>query len=176
MGLLGYLLAHFFLDHYSIFIFPRLEFRAASEFLLFLFPLLLIAYAFTSPLSQRTPPLRRIHELLRDSAVGRFIQEGSALQFFILSLAAGWGEEILFRGFLQVKFGIALAALIFGVCHAVTFPFFLIATGMGFYLGFSFQHSEQNILVPVLLHAAYDFVALLFYRRLFRLPAPTNLI
>jgi membrane protease YdiL (CAAX protease family) len=89
----------------------------------------------------------------------------------LVSLLAGLGEEMLFRGVLQsglsdcwgTTAGLVGASLLFGICHALTATYALLATLMGAYLGWLWLVSG-NLLVPVVAHALYDFVALLFIR------------
>lgn len=94
-------------------------------------------------------------------------------QLALISLAAGFGEETLFRGLIQaalahwiggpygVAIAVLLASIVFGVCHWVTPTYALLATGIGLYLGWLFVVSD-NLLVPIVAHAAYDFVALVY--------------
>ncbi len=81
----------------------------------------------------------------------------------IISVLAGVAEELLFRGVIQVKSGIIGASIIFGLLHFITPAYFIIATIMGFYLGFLFQYYE-SLLVPIQLHFVYDLGALLYLR------------
>lgn len=83
---------------------------------------------------------------------------------------AGFAEEVLFRGFLQIgleqHFGIfwALLAsnLLFALVHWVTPGYALLAGLAGLYLGFSLHWSQQpNLLIPMVIHAGYDYLALL---------------
>lgn len=90
----------------------------------------------------------------------------------LVSILAGVGEELLFRGVLQdglaLKFGIApalvTASLIFGLAHFITPAYFLIATAMGAYLGLIY-HFTDNLLIPVIVHALYDWIAIHYYLR-----------
>lgn len=83
------------------------------------------------------------------------------------SLLAGLGEEMLFRGFLQAKLtqlagpwtGLAVASLVFGVAHAVTPTYAVLAALIGVYLGWLWQVTG-NILTPIVTHALYDFLLL----------------
>lgn len=81
----------------------------------------------------------------------------------IISVFAGVAEELLFRGVIQVKVGIIGASIIFGLLHFITPAYCIIATIMGFYLGFLFQYYE-SILIPIQLHFVYDLVALIYLR------------
>lgn len=88
----------------------------------------------------------------------------------ILSLIAGVGEELLFRGVLQVGLAgwlgdagaLVVASVLFGVAHFITPAYFLLATVMGGYLG-GLYFSTGNLLLPIVVHALYDFLALGYY-------------
>lgn len=89
-----------------------------------------------------------------------------------VSLLAGFGEELLFRGVIQAGLehltgavaGLLLASLIFGLLHAITPAYFLLATLMGLYLGLLYQQTG-NLLIPCLVHALYDWIAITWYLR-----------
>ncbi len=89
-----------------------------------------------------------------------------------IALLAGLGEEMLFRGVLQEAFGdwlgiwwgIALAALLFGLLHAVTPTYAVLAALVGAYLGVLYRQTD-NLLAPIVAHAVYDFVALVYLTR-----------
>jgi hypothetical protein len=93
---------------------------------------------------------------------------------------AGLGEELLFRGVLQawlVGFsgpvaGVLLASALFGLVHAVTPAYFVLATAMGLYLGVLY-HLTGSLLLVALVHALYDWVALEYLVRTAG-PAPTQ--
>lgn len=90
----------------------------------------------------------------------------------LVSVLAGLGEELLFRGVIQAGLtatwnpviGILLASLLFGAAHAVSISYFVLAALMGLYLGLLY-HWTGNLLVPVIVHALYDWVAIHFYLR-----------
>jgi membrane protease YdiL (CAAX protease family) len=81
----------------------------------------------------------------------------------IISILAGIAEEILFRGVIQVKFGIIIASILFGVMHLVTPAYLIITIFMGFYLGILFQLYE-SLLIPIQLHFIYDLGALVYLK------------
>jgi uncharacterized protein len=124
--------------------------------------LLLLAFAMGStwqPIAElRHQVTRLIGELFHDVA-----WPGLAA----VSLAAGLGEEILFRGAIQPVAerllggveGLMVASLLFGAAHAVSPMYFLFATAVGLYLGF-FASGFDDLLTPIITHAVYDFVAL----------------
>jgi CAAX amino terminal protease family. len=89
--------------------------------------------------------------------------ETKLLDLFFISACAGLAEELLFRGAIQVKFGIITASIIFGLLHFITPAYCIIATFMGFYLGFLFQYYD-SLLIPIQLHFIYDLGALLYLR------------
>lgn len=123
-------------------------------------------------------PLRSFTEIRRfvDERVLPLFQPLSLFELGAISFAAGFGEELLFRGLLQVgiaervdgPFGIviavAIAALLFGVCHWITPAYAVLATLAGVYFGVIFLLTG-NLLAPLVAHALYDFVALVYLTR-----------
>jgi membrane protease YdiL (CAAX protease family) len=80
---------------------------------------------------------------------------------------------MLFRGVLQGVFtrwlpsawlAVALVSVLFGILHAVTFSYAVMATLMGAYLGW-LRNETGNLLAPIITHALYDFVVLLYLLR-----------
>ncbi len=95
-----------------------------------------------------------------------------------LALLAGVSEEALFRGALQPwleslhgwAFGLIVSNLVFGLAHWVTPVYGLLAALTGIYLGLSLDISgERNLLIPILIHALYDFLAFLAVVHSYRL-------
>jgi uncharacterized protein len=86
-----------------------------------------------------------------------------------IALLAGFGEEMLFRGTLQALFArgagvwisLAAASILFGLLHAVTLAYAVLATLMGAYLGWLWLVTG-NLLTPIIVHALYDFVVLYY--------------
>ncbi len=83
----------------------------------------------------------------------------------VLSLAAGWGEEILFRGALQPVVGIWIASLLFAAAHGmlnfhskgqIAYTAFLFLAGFG--LGLVYEWA--GLVACMTLHAVYDMTAL----------------
>lgn len=114
----------------------------------------------------------------RRSQLEFFRKLGFALTPFrnaLLSLLAGAGEELLFRGVLQtvaerhlpVAFAILLPNLLFGALHARTKLYALAAFGVGAWLGALYSLTE-SLAAPMLTHALYDFIALEWTRRALR--------
>jgi membrane protease YdiL (CAAX protease family) len=128
--------------------------------------------AFFLLLRSNLPQLLRIRRLFEES-FRPFFAAYTVLDLAALSLLAGIGEEMLFRGVLQALFsrwldsrwlGLAMASLIFGLLHAVTPTYLLLATLAGAYLGLMWLLSG-NLLTVIIAHSLYDFVALVYLVR-----------
>jgi len=117
-------------------------------------------------------PLRRVDRLVREL----FQQHMSHLklwQLAVIAALAGIGEELFFRGLLQlglssglglqVWLAIIIASLIFGLAHAGTWTYFLLAFMISVYFGFLLDYTG-NLFVPIAIHALYDFVVFLYIR------------
>ncbi len=95
----------------------------------------------------------------------------------ILASIAGFSEELLFRGVIQPWIehawgaftGLVVSNLIFGLVHAVTPLYALLATLVGIYLGLALDVTgDKNLLVPVIIHGLYDFLAFLALMKTFK--------
>ena len=94
-----------------------------------------------------------------------------------LALMAGVGEEALFRGVVQGGLtdmigwlpALLIASVLFGVVHWLTGLYALLAGVVGLYLG-GLYLLTGNLLVPIVVHALYDIVALGFLRKPERTP------
>ena len=92
--------------------------------------------------------------------------------FLFISMLAGLGEEALFRGVIQgalaeyvgVPVAIAVASVLFGLAHYISRTYVVFATALGALFGVLYAWSG-NIAVPVIAHAAYDFIALWYIYR-----------
>lgn len=90
----------------------------------------------------------------------------------LISLLAGFGEELLFRGVLQGWLselagpwtGVLVAAVVFGLLHFLSWTYFLFAVGFGLYLGVIYELTG-NLLVVCLIHALYDWAAIHYLLR-----------
>jgi uncharacterized protein len=97
----------------------------------------------------------------------------SAVELALLSIAAGFGEELLFRGLIQGALtgrlgrgsALAIASLLFGLLHPITSVYIVIAALMGAYLGAVWM-ATGNLLVVIIAHALYDFLALMIVLRM----------
>lgn len=116
-------------------------------------------------------PLARFRSLLEKRVAPIF----AALhwwQLLLLAAAAGWGEELLFRGLLQPLLcqwlgtwvGISVLALVFGLAHALSPLYFALTMAMSLYLSWLLE-STGNLAVPLLVHGFYDAIALLIVQK-----------
>jgi membrane protease YdiL (CAAX protease family) len=96
---------------------------------------------------------------------------------FILAAIAGISEEVLFRGVIQpwmesswgLTAGLVGSNLIFGLVHAVTPLYAVLATLVGIYLGLALDYGgDRNLLTPIIIHGLYDFLAFLALMRSYR--------
>ena len=124
-------------------------------------------------------PIGVLQDLLRtiDRFVVPLFRRWRVGEMAMVAALAGLGEEMLFRGVLQnalahwvggsygVWAGWVLASVLFGVVHAVSTTYALLATGIGFYLG-GLWIVTRNLLVPVVAHGVYDFLALVYLVRI----------
>jgi len=124
--------------------------------------------AFFACLRWPVGPLKTIKDLC-DQTLVPLLRTCSTLDLVGISVLAGLGEEMLFRGVLQpalagwtgsAVLGLVLTSLLFGLGHAVTPAYTVLATLLGAYLGWLWLWSG-NLLLVVIAHAVYDLVALL---------------
>ena len=116
-----------------------------------------------------TPAVAELRGLLDQFVVTVFGSAGP-LEIAAVAAAAGIGEEVLFRGFLQAAFesglgawgALTAASVVFGLAHAVSLAYFTMATVFGAWLGWIWMLSG-NLFVPITAHALYDLVALWFF-------------
>ena len=121
-------------------------------------------------------PVRRLCQLV-DGRLMPLFADASLLGLLLLSLAAGFGEEMLFRGVLQDWFtgwlggdfgiwgSLLLVSVFFGCCHWLNTTYAVFAFLVSLYLGMVYWLSG-SLLSVVVAHAAYDFVALVWLLRL----------
>jgi membrane protease YdiL (CAAX protease family) len=116
-------------------------------------------------------PLRRIREILEELILP-LLRGRSVLALALISGAAGLGEETLFRGLLQDGLAgrlgsipaLILASILFGLLHALTAAYAVIAGLIGLYLG-AIYLGTGDLTVPVVAHGLYDLIALIYFLR-----------
>ncbi len=129
-----------------------------------LIPLVLFAILLSEKINN-IPPLCSLKRTVIND-IKPIFSETKLIDLCFISVFAGFGEELLFRGVIQTKLGIVVASIIFGLLHFITPAYCIIATIMGFYMGFLYQYCD-SLLVPIQLHFVYDLGALIFLRYLY---------
>lgn len=128
-------------------------------------------------------PFRLVRELVRllQRLFVPLLRQWNLAQIFLVCALAGFGEEVLFRGVVQPLLagpgdtlvdqwlGIIGAGMLFGLIHAITPLYLVFATSMGIYLGALYLITD-NLLVAVITHGLYDFLACVYLAR--HLPGP----
>ena len=113
----------------------------------------------------RTPVGRGLRDIF--GSLYPFFQGFSWPQIVITALAAGFCEELLFRGFLQgwlagistPLVAVLVTSVVFGLLHFASFTYSVIATGIGLSLGLVYWLSESLLLV-ITWHGVYDLIAI----------------
>ncbi|MCA9240422.1 MAG: CPBP family intramembrane metalloprotease [Planctomycetales bacterium] len=126
--------------------------------------------ALAAVLRARWAPLARLREESQRVAAHLLLGVGIG-PLVAVSLAAGLGEEVLFRGALQPLLGSWLgawggvvgAAALFGFAHPISREYMALAMLIGLYLG-GLTLLTGNLVPAIVAHAAYDFVALCWLR------------
>jgi uncharacterized protein len=125
-------------------------------------------------------PIQSVKDIAHD-LIGRMFRGTSILQLAVISLAAGLGEELLFRGLAQAGLekliggewgplvALIAASALFGICHWLNTTYAILAMLAGVYFGLLLMLSG-SLWTPIVAHAAYDFIALVYLLR------PQNLI
>ena len=126
-------------------------------------------------------PFQAVRRVLDDLIVPMF-RNCTWLELAAISLLAGLGEELLFRGVFQAAMvqwtgdflphshaaamvgdwiAIISVAIVFGLLHALNASYAVLATLMGLYLGWLWM-ATGNLAVPIVAHAVYDLLALAY--------------
>jgi membrane protease YdiL (CAAX protease family) len=101
------------------------------------------------------------HALVGDITANLFSDLVGPLAALAVSLSAGIGEEVLFRGALQPRFGLVLTSLLFAVGHAhyglspAMVEVFIVSLVLGL------VRLRTNTTTCLVVHAGYDFLDLL---------------
>jgi membrane protease YdiL (CAAX protease family) len=161
--LLGWLMGHPPLEHFVWNLKDALWGIAAA------LPLIAL---FLAMLRWPVGPLAAVKEFCEQEVVPLF-RDSNWSEIALISLSAGVGEEMLFRGvllasltdWLGIGWGLALSSILFGVLHPISISYIVIAGFTGFYLGAIWIYNG-NLLTVMLTHTIYDFVALGYLIRL----------
>ena len=114
----------------------------------------------------RAKGMRQVREFLRDS-IGPLLSDCGWYDIVLLALLAGVCEEAFFRGFLflwiqpwNLMLAVVITNVLFGLAHAVTAVYALLAAFMGIYLtALIAADPTPNLLIPITAHAVYDLIA-----------------
>ncbi|MBE0470261.1 MAG: CPBP family intramembrane metalloprotease [Methyloprofundus sp.] len=156
--------------------FAHLEFNERVVFngILGTLPLCIIFLALNQTQSDA---LEKIRKVLHDT-LGPSLIKHHWTDLFVLAAIAGISEEILFRGVIQpwlenswgMLAGLLISSLIFGLIHAVTLLYFIMATAVSVYLGMYLDYDNtRNLLAPIIIHGLYDFFAFMLILHAYRL-------
>ena len=126
-------------------------------------PPAIFAFFATSSIGLRLGAMRRMYDRVK-SLIGTSLVQLSAWEILLLAASAGVGEEILFRGVLQPTLGIVTTSVLFGMLHWLSTTYFVLASLMGFYCGWLFGVTGDNLLAPITVHWLYDAVALFLFQ------------
>lgn len=122
---------------------------------------------------------------LRDRVVdllGQTLSECRFVELVLLAVLAGVCEELLFRGALEGWWArlSPLAAmlavnLLFGLCHALTPTYFVLATAFGLYFSLLARiDGPRNLIPPIIAHTVYDLIGFVLIAREYRRKAKTD--
>jgi hypothetical protein len=124
-------------------------------------------------------PIQELEKLSDDQMIGALVRL-RVPELLVISLCAGVGEELLFRGWLMgwLRDGLSdfrfpfdttwaavmISSIVFGFFHPITKIYIVLAGLMGFYFGCLLIWTE-NLLVPIVAHAVYDALQFLITKR-----------
>lgn len=135
-------------------------------------PLGLLAF-FLDKIESKYPALQDVSKATQRSILtlmgGTFKPVIAICIAIALGTAAGFGEEMLFRGIFQYEvvnrfgpaIGIGCSSIIFGLLHAVTPLYAVLATIASVYFGLLYSLTN-NLAIPIACHTFYD-IGALFY-------------
>jgi hypothetical protein len=109
--------------------------------------------------------------------ISPFFGDWSRWQLVVLASIAGLCEELLFRAAIQGGLtphlggsaALLISAALFAMAHLVTWTYAFLTFLTGLYLGLIWNLTG-NLLVPIVAHAVYDIVALVYLQT----PPPTG--
>lgn len=121
--------------------------------------------------------VRRLERLSDDGMLALLLKLRPS-ELILISLCAGVGEELLFRGWmlhwlagnsdgashLELGVGLVASSVAFGMVHPITKLYIFLAAIMGLYFGVLLLVTG-NLLVPIAAHAVYDAAQLLLTAR-----------
>lgn len=139
---------------------------AALPFILLFLPITFLPFG----------PFQRLCQVMDQVVIPRF-RGCHFTDLMAISITAGIGEEMLFRGLVQgylaqsiggmagIWVGLIAASVLFAALHPMTLTYALIAGLISLYLGWIWI-ATGNLLVPIVAHAFYDFVVLVYLTKI----------
>jgi len=136
-------------------------------------PLLLL---FLSLEQIQAEPVVKVRNVLFET-LGPSLHRYHWTDLLILASIAGLSEELLFRGVIQpwiesswgMAAGLIGCNIIFGLAHAVTPLYAVLAALVGIYLSLSMDYGgDRSLLIPIVIHGLYDFLAFVALIRAYR--------
>jgi len=123
----------------------------------------------------RSKGIVQVREFVRDS-IGPYLSECRWYDIVLLAMLAGICEEAFFRGFLFLwiqqwnpVLAVMITNLLFGLAHAVTAVYAMLAAFLGLYLtALMAADPTPNLLIPITAHSFYDLIAFMVVIRDYR--------
>jgi membrane protease YdiL (CAAX protease family) len=110
-------------------------------------------------------PVRALRRLYRELLFPLF-RASTPVEIIVISVLAGIGEEVLFRGAMQPEWGLVATSLVFGLFHIggrLTMALGIWAACTGALLGW-LTIATGGLLAPIVAHITYDALALSYLR------------
>lgn len=120
-------------------------------------------------------PVRELHRLGEDGIIRSLVRLNVG-ELILISVCAGVGEELLFRGWffefmrglfpedvagvIPVVTALVVSSVLFGLVHPITKLYVVLATVIGLYLGI-LMVGTGNLIIPITAHAVYDAVQMI---------------
>lgn len=110
-------------------------------------------------------PVRALRRLYRELLYPLF-RASTPIEIVVISVLAGVGEEVLFRGAMQPELGLIITSLVFGLFHVggrLTVALGIWAACTGALLGW-LAIATGGLLAPIVAHMIYDALAISYLR------------
>ena len=110
-------------------------------------------------------PVRALRRLYRELLFPLF-RASTPIEIIVISILAGVGEEVLFRGAMQPVWGLIVTSLVFGLFHIggrLTVALGIWAACTGALLGW-LAIATGGLLAPIVAHMVYDALAISYLR------------
>jgi membrane protease YdiL (CAAX protease family) len=119
----------------------------------------LVVSALSSYLVQLLQP--DLHKEITQNMEEMTSQINSVWGAMLLGICAGVGEEVLFRGAIQPKFGIVFTALVFALLHQQYGPSLITVGAFASGIVFGLERKYMNTTTCIITHSVYNFIAVL---------------